>query len=101
MEDEGNDLVFSIVSLWEFVIKKGTGRPDFQGDAALLRRGLIDNSYRELTVQPAHVLAVGDLPHIHRDPFDRLLIAQARVEGLTFLTADAAVSRYPGAILRV
>jgi PIN domain nuclease of toxin-antitoxin system len=101
MEDEANELVFSVVSLWEFVIKAGTGRSGFEGDAQTLRRGLLDNAYRELTVSAPHVLAVGDLPHLHRDSFDRLLIAQAWVEGLIFLTADAMVARYPGAILRV
>lgn len=101
MEDEANELVFSVVSLWEFVVKKGTGRSGFRGEASDLRRGLLENGYAELTVSAAHVLAVGTLPFVHYDPFDRLLIAQARVEGLTFLTADAAVARYPGAILRV
>lgn len=101
MEDRENDLFFSVVSLWEFLIKSGIGRAGFRGDAAMLRRGLLESAYTEMLVTSAHVLAVGDLPAVHGDPFDRLLIAQARVEGLTFLTADATVARYPGAILKV
>lgn len=101
MADPDNLLSFSVVSLWEVVVKKARPRPDFEANPYDLRAGMLANSYTELTVSAAHVLAVGDLPYIHRDPFDRLLLAQARVEGLTFLTADATVARYPGAILRV
>lgn len=101
LEDKGNELLFSVVSLWELVIKGGSGRAGLKADAPTLRRGLLENAYAELPVTAAHVLAVADLPPIHRDPFDRFLIAQARAEGLTFLTADAAVARYPGAIRKV
>lgn len=69
-------------------------RPDFDVDASLLRRGLVDNDHEEIAVGGRHALAVTSLPPIHRDPFDRILIAQARVEGLTLLTADAAVVGY-------
>lgn len=101
MDDGENDLLFSVVSLWEFLIKKGKGRIDMKGDAATLRTGLLQNAYAELCISAAHVLAVGDLPAIHGDPFDRLLLAQARVEGLVLLTADATVASYPGAIRKV
>lgn len=99
--DKANALAFSIVSLWEVVIKAARGRPDFRVDARQLRRGLLDAAYRELAIEAAHVLAVARLPPLHRDPFDRLLVAQAESEGATLLTADATVARYGGAVRMV
>lgn len=101
VSDPANDLIFSAASLWEIAIKQGLGRADFTADAGVLRRALLDNGYLELPVTGAHAVAVGGLPPIHRDPFDRLLVAQANVEGLTLLTTDATVARYPGPIRRV
>ena len=98
MEDPGNDLVFSVASLWEITIKTGLGRADFQVDPHLLRRGLIENGYEELPITSQHALAVGQLPDVHRDPFDRILVAQATVEGLLLLTHDPLVKAYPGPI---
>lgn len=86
--------VFSAASLWEIVIKAGLGRDDFRVDARILRRGLLENGYEELAVTSEHAVAVSDLPDHHRDPFDRMLIAQARIEGLSLLTSDAAMARY-------
>ena len=94
--DVGNELNFSVVSLLEVAIKFRLGRADFRVDPAALRRGLLDNDYTELSVTGAHAVAVATLPPIHRDPFDRLLVAQAGVEGITLLTADPVVARYPG-----
>jgi len=101
MEDQDNDLVFSAASLWEVTIKAGLGRADFQIDPHLLRRGLIENGYEELPVTGQHALAVGQLPDVHRDPFDRILVAQATVEGLLLLTHDPLVQAYPGPITAV
>jgi PIN domain nuclease of toxin-antitoxin system len=101
IEDPDNALLFSAASLWEITIKAGLGRPDFFVDARLLRRGLLDNGYEELAVTGEHVLGVAMLPAIHRDPFDRLLVAQAIAEGIALLTADAELARYPGPIRRV
>ena len=98
MEDADNTLLFSAASLWEVAIKAGLGRPDFVVEPAVLRRGLLDNGYVELSVASEHAVATVTLPPIHRDPFDRLLVAQAQVEGITLLTADAVVARYPGPI---
>ncbi|MCP1246949.1 MULTISPECIES: type II toxin-antitoxin system VapC family toxin [Acetobacter] len=98
MEDPGNDLVFSAASLWEITIKTGLGRADFQVDPHLLRRGLIENGYEELPITSQHALAVGQLPDVHRDPFDRILVAQATVEGVLLLTHDPLVKAYPGPI---
>lgn len=83
------------------MIKNARPRDDFEANPHHLRAGMLANGDLELGQSAAHVLAVGDLPHLHRDPFDRLMVAQARVEGLTFLTADAVVARYPSAIIRV
>jgi PIN domain nuclease of toxin-antitoxin system len=94
MADEENELIFSAASLWEVAIKQGLGRPDFQADAGLLRRGLIENGYAELPIRSEHVVAITALPAIHRDTFDRLLIAQAKVEGIPLLTHDATLARY-------
>jgi PIN domain nuclease of toxin-antitoxin system len=96
-----NELLFSAVSLWEVAIKRGLGRADFKVDARLLRRGLLDNGYRELPIISDHVVATESLPPIHKDPFDRILVAQATVEGITLLTIDSLVSRYPGPIRTV
>lgn len=101
LDDPGNELLFSAASLWEVIIKRGLGRDDFQVDARVLRRGLLDNGYSELPVVSDHVVAIDSLPAIHKDPFDRILIAQATVEGIPLLTTDALVAGYPGPIRRV
>ena len=98
LEDPGTELVFSAASIWEVAIKNGLGREEFGVDPRLLRRGLLENGYVELPVTGAHAAAVDLLPPIHTDPFDRILIAQAQIEGITLLTADEVVTRYPGPI---
>ena len=98
MEDPQNSLQFSAASLWEIAIKNGLGRSDFKVDPRLLRRGLIDNGYVELPVTSAHAVALDSLPQIHKDPFDRILVAQATVEGIVLLTSDAIVAQYPGPV---
>lgn len=99
--DPENELFFSAASLWEIAIKSGLKRRDFQVDARLLRRGLIDNGYRELPIVSEHVVAIDALPPIHKDPFDRLLIAQATVEGITLLSDDDIVTKYRGPVQSV
>lgn len=101
LEDKANRLYFSAASIWEVVIKNGLGRDDFRVDPHLLRRGLVENGYQELAISSQHSLAVAHLPAIHRDPFDRILIAQAEFEGILLLTADDQVARYPGPIRRI
>jgi PIN domain nuclease of toxin-antitoxin system len=98
IDNPANELLFSAASVWEVAIKHGIGRSDFQADARLLRRGLLDNGYGELPVLSDHAVALDNLPPIHKDPFDRLLVAQATVEGITLLTADSVVAQYPGSI---
>ena len=96
-----NELLFSAASLWEVAIKCRLGREDFKVDARLLRRGLLDNGYSELPIISDHVVATESLPLLHRDPFDRILVAQATVEGITLLTIDSQVSQYAGPIRTV
>lgn len=97
-ENPENELLFSAASIWEIAIKTGLGRDDFKVDTRLLRRGLLDNDYREMAVTSAHAVFLESLPLIHKDPFDRILVAQATVEGITLLTADSTVAKYPGPI---
>jgi PIN domain nuclease of toxin-antitoxin system len=99
--DPDSELMFSVVSLWETAIKAQLGRDNFHVDARALRRGLLDNGYEELTVTGEHAVAIAQLPLLHKDPFDRLLLAQSIVEGITLLTADPVVARYPAPIRRV
>jgi len=87
--------------LWEIAIKRALGRDDFHADPGVLRRGLLESGYEELPINGDHAVAVGVLPALHRDPFDRMLVAQAAVEGMTLVTADAQVVKYPGSIRRV
>ena len=101
IENPENELLFTAASLWEVAIKRGLGRDDFQVDARLLRRGLLDNAYSELPIASDHVVATESLPPIHKDPFDRILVAQAIVEGITLLTTDSLVAQYPGPIRTV
>ncbi len=101
LNDRGNELLFSAASLWEIVIKRAFERKDFRVDPRVLRRGLLDNGWLELPVTSQHAIAVESLPPLHRDPFDRILLAQAYVEGVTLLTADPQVARYPGPVRRV
>ena len=96
IDNPANELLFSAASVWEVAIKRGLGRSDFQADPRLLRRGLLDNGYTELPILSDHVVAMESLPAIHKDPFDRLLVAQASIEGITLLTADMVLGRYPG-----
>lgn len=98
MSAPGNELLFSVASLWEIAIKSKLNRRDFQVDPRVLRRGLIDNGYQELPIFSEHAVAIDSLPLIHKDPFDRLLIAQATVEGIALLTDDATIARYPGPV---
>jgi PIN domain nuclease of toxin-antitoxin system len=101
LDDGETELLFSPASLWEIAIKSGLGRADFRLDPRLLRRGLLDNGYAELAISSEHAVSVLDLPPIHKDPFDRMLIAQAICTGVELLTADELVARYPGPVRRV
>jgi PIN domain nuclease of toxin-antitoxin system len=101
IDDPDNELVFSTASIWEVAVKYGRGRDDFKADPRLLRRGFLDNLYRELSITGEHAVAVASLPPLHRDPFDRMLVAQSLVEGIMLLTTDPLVAQYPAPIRRV
>jgi PIN domain nuclease of toxin-antitoxin system len=101
LSDPANELLFSAASLWEIAIKNTLGRQDFRVDGRLLRRSLLDNGYAELSITSEHAVSIDALPPLHRDLFDRLLVAQALVEGITLLTGDAQLARYPGAVRKV
>jgi PIN domain nuclease of toxin-antitoxin system len=101
LNNRRNELLFSAASLWEIAIKNTLGREDFRVEPRLLRRGLLDNGYTELPVTSQHAVSIDSLPPLHKDPFDRLLLAQATSEGITLLTADAQPARYPGPVRKV
>lgn len=99
--EPANELFFSAVSLWEIAIKASLGRDDFLVDPPVLHRTLLEDGFLELLMTSDHAVAVTTLPPLHKDPFDRLLLAQAMVEGLTLLTADEVLARYPGPVRKV
>ena len=99
--DPDNELTFSVASVWEVAIKFSLRRDVFDADPRLLRRSLLDNSYRELPITGEHALAVANLPPLHGDPFDRMLVAQSIVEGITLLTSDPRVAQYPAPVQKV
>lgn len=101
LEDPQNQLYFSAASLWEISIKNKLGRTDFKVDLPVLRRNLLDYGFEEIAINSAHTLAVEALPNIHKDPFDRMLVAQTIVEGIMLMTADSAVAEYPVAVIKV
>lgn len=101
INDPQNELLFSAASLWEVSIKRGLGRKDFSADPRRLRRGLLDNGYGELPIHSDHVVVLDSLPVIHKDPFDRILVAQAVAEGIELLTTDPQVAQYGGPVRRV
>ncbi|MBI3403267.1 MAG: type II toxin-antitoxin system VapC family toxin [Acidobacteria bacterium] len=96
-----NELLFSAASLWEIAIKSTLGRADFRVEPRQLRRGLLDNGYVELPVTSEHAVNVDGLPALHKDPFDRMLLAQAISEGITLLTSDSHMARYRGPVRKV
>ena len=98
IEDTANDLYLSAASLWEIAIKHDRARNDFEVDPRIVRRALLDNGYTELAISTEHAMSIIGLPPIHKNPFDRLLIAQAMVEGITLLTVDKTLTKYPGSI---
>jgi PIN domain nuclease of toxin-antitoxin system len=101
LEENQNQLWFSAASLWEIAIKRELGRTDFQVEPRVLRRGLLENGYNELSITSEHAVALDVLPPIHKDPFDRILVAQALSEGITLLTVDPILAQYPGPLEKV
>ena len=98
LEDRQQRFFVSVVSLWEVAIKRSLNRPDFQFDAAALRQQLQREGFEELPIRAEHCLAVQHLPWHHRDPFDRLLIAQAQQEQIQLLSCDQSLSQYGASV---
>jgi len=92
------DIFLSPVSLWEITIKQATGK--LAGPADLAER-VRDMGFRELPVTHVHAIAAGHLPPLHRDPFDRMLVAQAATEGLTLASRDMSIALYDVDVLKV
>jgi PIN domain nuclease of toxin-antitoxin system len=101
LADPAAELIFSVASIWEIAIKHAKGLPSFQARPEIVRSSLLTHGYSELVIQGGHAVAAGSLPRIHKDPFDRVLVAQAMIEGITLLTADLVIAQYPGPIRRV
>ncbi len=101
LNDPAHALWFSVASIWEVTIKKALDRPDFQTDPAVLRAGLLRHGFAEVAIEGRHCLAVSELPLLHSDPFDRMLLAQAKTEALHLVTADRKLGAYEGPILSV
>jgi PIN domain nuclease of toxin-antitoxin system len=101
LSDPRHELMFSAASLWEIAVKHTLGREDFRVEPRLLRRGLLDNGYVELPITSQHAVSVDSLPPLHKDPFDHLLLTQALSEGITLVTSDAQLARYPGPVRKV
>ena len=101
MAEPGNKLFCSAASIWEIAIKRSLGRPGFATDPRLVRSELLAQDDEELPITSDHGVLVDGLAFIHKDPFDRLLVAQAMVGGIVLLTSDARLARYPGPIRKV
>ena len=98
IEDPTAGFWFSAASIWEIAIKFGLHRPDFTANPDTVRAEALAIGFRELSLDGNQAAKVAYLPAFHRDPFDRLLVAQATVTGLTLLTHDRQVAAYPGPI---
>ena len=95
LSDGATDVAVSIASMWEIAIKVGGGRmvlPD--AIERYLPDRLRHHGFELMAIELQHTFRAGALPPIHRDPFDRMLVAQAQIEGLPILTSDPAISRY-------
>jgi PIN domain nuclease of toxin-antitoxin system len=100
LQDPENEVLFSAASLWEIVIKAALRKPDFKVDVAALRLALAEMGFAELAVSGAHAERLASLPRIHRDPFDRMLVAQSLSEPLVLLTNDGVLADY-GDVVKV
>ena len=94
LQSRESPLAFSLVTLWEVAIKTSLGRPDFMVDPRRLHDGLLTAGFQEIQILAGHLVRVASLPWVHRDPFDRLLVAQAMDERITLLTVDSTLAGY-------
>jgi PIN domain nuclease of toxin-antitoxin system len=96
LTDPDNNIFFSAISIFEIATKDRLSKRGFDVESSAIRRMMIENDFAELAVTGLHAAHVATLPLVHRDPFDRLLVAQATIEGYTLVTADEKVVQYPG-----
>ena len=101
IENMKNTLYFRLASIWEIVIKKAIGRSDFVVDTPSLYKNLINAGYEELYITSQHTLTIASLSALHKDPFDRILLAQPIYEGILLLTADEKIAQYPGTVIHI
>ena len=99
--DEENDLCFSPANLWGVSIKRSQNKPDFQLNARAMRENLLEKGCFEVPITSLHAIVAGELPIFHKDPFDRLLVAQAIVENFFLLTSDKKIAEYPAPVIFV
>ncbi len=95
IDNPANEVSFSVASIWELAIKYASGNREYDYNPRVLRAHALRIDYLELAMTGEHALQVGALPMLHKDPFDRLIIAQAQFEGLILLSIDRWVRRYP------
>ncbi len=101
IESGANEVLFSVASIWEIAIKAGLGRTDFAVKPAEIARTAVDIGFVELVIRSDAAALVAELPLYHRDPFDRVLVAQAMVEPATLYTADDRLARYSELVRRI
>lgn len=101
LEAPEHEVYFSAVSVLEIAIKAGLERPDFDADAHAVATNAVAAGFVPLSIDVQHAANVRLLPQLHKDPFDRLLLSQAQLEGLTLLTRDRAVLRYGALAMRI
>jgi len=101
LEDTANEILFSAASIWEIAIKYRLSRPDFVHEPNEIARAAQHTGFTELPVRAAAAALVATLPPLHRDPFDRLLIAQALAEPALLYTADVRLAPYSDLVRRV
>jgi len=100
IEDSTNEILVSAAVAWEITLKVALGKLTVPGDPAVWFPARVHSlGFQELVITVTHALGVGGLPNVHRDPFDRIMIAQAQIEGLTFVTRDADNQKYPVRVL--
>jgi PIN domain nuclease of toxin-antitoxin system len=95
MENPENNLIVSIASLWEIAIKMGLGKLTLSGDISVIIEKMTANGFDLMPIEPEHLVTLADLPAIHRDPFDRILISQAITAGIPIVSSDDTIAEYP------
>lgn len=92
LEDTDNKVMFSVASIWEIMIKSQLNKPNFSINVEVFRRHLLKNGFLELSIGGEHAISVGNLPeNLHKDPFDRIIVSQAKTESLTLITSDSLI----------